>query len=175
MRIPGSFVFIIQFSFYFFLFTGNAGQSPSWPIKGYRKTPNAQRFAKYFLRRSGCDVFFAPEKRSTMVCSLCRTVMAEPNGQPKQRYRTCLDCKPKPDCMPASKITTVVSKRMLQRLRKKEKKRIREREQAIGQQMQPANEPMEVENQAEEPMNREPVQNGNIRAISFKVDSLHQK
>lgn len=121
------------------------------------------------MRRPGCDVFFAPEKRSTMVCSLCRTVMAEPNGQPKQRYRTCLDCKPKPDCMPASKITTVVSKRKFQRLRKKEKeRRRRENEAAMDQQIAPANEAldvaMEAVNQAVEPMNQQPIPNGNIRA-----------
>lgn len=119
------------------------------------------------MRRSGCDVFFAPEKRSTMVCSLCRTVMAEPNCQPKMRYRTCLDCHPKPDCLPASKITTVVSKRKQQRLRKNEKKQQRVNEQAMDQQMAPVNEAMDVEiervNQAVEPMNQQPIPNGNIR------------
>lgn len=98
--------------------------------------------------------------------------MAEPNGQPKQRYRTCLDCKPKPDCMPASKITTVVSKRKLQRLRKKEKKQ-REREQVNGQQMQPVNEAMEMENQAVEPMNQEPIPNGNNRAVRLVSKLTH--
>lgn len=97
--------------------------------------------------------------------------MAEPNGQPKQRYRTCLDCKPKPDCMPASKVTTVVSKRKYQRLRKKEKKR--QREQAIAEQMQPANEAMEMENQAMEPMDQEPIPNGNIRAVRLVSKLTH--
>lgn len=158
---------------------GNAGQSASSPIKGYRKTPNAKRFAKYFLRRPGCDVFFAPEKRTTMVCSLCRTVMAEPNMQRKQRYRTCLDCKPKSDCMPASKITTVVSKRKLKRLRRKEKKR-RENEQAMGQQMAPVNEAtdetdeaIEHANQAVEPLNQQPIPNGNVRAVRLVSKLTH--
>lgn len=103
--------------------------------------------------------------------------MAEPNMQPKQRYRTCLDCKPKPDCMPASKITTVVSKRKLKRLRKKEKERRRENEQAMGQQMALGNEAMdesiELVNQAVEPMNEQPIPNGNIRAVRLVSKLTH--
>lgn len=96
--------------------------------------------------------------------------MAEPNGQPKMRYRTCLDCNPKPDCMPASKITTIVSKRKLQRLRRKEKKRMREREQ---QHMSPADEQMGMEDQAVDPVNVEPIPNDINRPVRI-VSKLTQ-
>lgn len=103
--------------------TGDANQNPSSPIKGYRRTPNSTTFLKYFRRRPHCDAILVPEHRTTMLCSLCRKVMERPNNQPKHRYRTCLDCKPKPDCLPSTAVNTIISKRKLQRLRKKEKNR----------------------------------------------------
>lgn len=96
--------------------TGSANEPANSPIKGYRRVPGGKKWLPYFKRRPGCETLAVNEHRTTMMCSLCRKRLAEPKEQPKQRYRTCLKCKPLLDALPATKITTVMSKRKHQRL-----------------------------------------------------------
>lgn len=128
---------------------GAVNYAPNSPIKGYRRVPNGEKFIKYFKRRPGCMSIPVNEFRTTMLCSLCRQINEVPRNQPKQRYRTCRNCVPRDDLemSPALNVVTVVGKRKLQRLRKKEKRRLNqlERQQRMNQQhngdviMEPAN------------------------------------
>lgn len=60
------------------------------------------------------------EHRTTILCCLCRKRNVEPKGQPNHRYRTCIDCCARMDLeiLPASVITTHVSKRKMQKRRR---------------------------------------------------------
>lgn len=99
--------------------SGATNFAPNSPIKGYRKTPNADKFMKYINRRPRCYAIPVNEHRSTMICNTCRTRNVAPDN-PKQRYRVCFACADRTDLelLPPTEITTFVGKRKLKKLRK---------------------------------------------------------
>lgn len=119
-----------------FISLGACNESSSSPIKGYRKVPNGSKFIRSFKRRKGCMAVPVPEKRTTMMCNTCRGRLLEPNRQPKQRYRTCHNCKPRMDLeiLPATSVITHMSPRKLQREREKRRLEMQQQQALIAQQ-----------------------------------------
>ena len=100
------------------VFVGAAQWSPSSPIKikKHVRAPGVRKIVRALKKRHNCYVVFVDEYMTSQHCGRC--VKRFPLSTRSHRFKVCVDCKPRQDVRPATKIVTTLGHRALRRLRK---------------------------------------------------------